>query len=213
MENDNNVMATCIKSTNNHYVFHSEEALDHVIQYVLSSTDICIDNVNLFSWKNDVVTTDASKSLSPSELIRYIQILSGGRDSRIELENVYKSNLCQYEAIYSIKKSVLSGDLSDKGWFIPGMLHWKQILHSLLDTELKDNGTFFVRNLDLYIKKKKELKLSGKYWIYPASFSDNIILYIDFDRNLVLSTDVFLNEKNKVRPIRVIDNNNCTFED
>lgn len=204
MKNEKDMSMNTMLSTNSEHVFHLNKT--YSIEYVLSPADICINQINEFSWKKNLTSNDSPQQLTKSKLRDYICMLSSSVDSLDEVATVCKSDWYQYEAIYSIKKALEAGDLLDENWFIPGMLHWKKIFFELLDAEIKDDGTISFRDYDKYTQKKKELNLSGKYWIYPASFTDKFLLFIDFDENHVSSVGVLLGKKFKVRPIRIVKN-------
>lgn len=201
MKETNNMTDKGLSSKTTANVFHVETP----IEYVLSTEDLSINQSEKFSWNNSVGKSNSSKSLAQNKLKEYIKILSSANCNSInDIDAVCKSDMSQFEAIYSIKNAVAVGNLDDNGWFIPGMLHWKQILKELLDAELKEDGTIYVRDMDLYMQKKKNLKLAGRYWIYPASFTDKTLFYIDLDYNFVSGLDVSENNKFKVRPIRIV---------
>lgn len=201
MENEKDKSTRTSSSPNTECVFHLNKT--YSIEYVLSHGDICINQINEFSWRNDLVPSGSLQKISSSKLRDHIRMLSNDLDSLSEVAIVCKSNISQYEAIYSIEEAVNAGSLLNDKWFVPGMIHWKKILMELLDAEIRDDGSIYFRDYDIYTQKKKTLNLSGKYWIYPASYTDKVLLYIDFDKNCVSGVDVSAGQKCKVRPIKM----------
>lgn len=175
------------------------------VKFIIANNDYTKDGLSEFLWRTDYESINCEYiSINNYEFSSRLDGLYTIKSSLWQNRSIWKSNLSNYEAVMSLHNNNDSADEYYKEWFIPTLFQWQRILSNLLGVTINKDGHFFYNDIEEYEAAKDALNLSGQYWIFPFSFSDKRLFYIDFDYECVFHTKVSDGKKCKIRPILMI---------